>query len=71
MAQNTEWELLLLQREVADLKVDVERLCKDVEDLTAAWRTASNLVAFMKWLAGAVAATGVIYAAAKQWIWPR
>lgn len=55
-------ELALLRKDVEILTARVEKVSKDVEDLVAAWNTATYVVVFVKWVAGAVAACGVIYA---------
>lgn len=60
-------EIARLSEKVETLSGEVEELQQSVKMLVAAWSTATNLVAFVKWLAGAVAAAGVIYAATKQW----
>jgi len=56
-----------LAHQVETLSEDVDELQADVRSLVAAWNTATNLVAFMKWLAAAVVACGVLYAAARNW----
>lgn len=55
-------EHAMLRRDVELLTEKVEKLSKDVEDLVAAWNTANNIVAFVKWVSGAAVAIGVIFA---------
>lgn len=56
-------EIALLQKEVSDLKNEVHTLTKEVAGLVDAWKTASGVVAFIKWLSGAIVALGVIWTA--------
>lgn len=58
-------ELALLRRDVEQMQAQIGELTKQVSSLADAWRTANNVVAFVKWLAGAVAAVGVLWAAIK------
>lgn len=51
----------LLRKDVELLTEKVEKLSTDVESLVAAWNTATYVVVFVKWLAGAGMAIGVIY----------
>ena len=51
----------LLRKDVELLSEKVDKLSKDVESLVAAWNTATYIVVFVKWLAGAGVAIGVIY----------
>lgn len=51
----------LLRKDVELLSEKVDKLSKDVESLVAAWNTATYIVVFVKWLAGAGIAVGVIY----------
>jgi hypothetical protein len=51
----------LLRKDVELLSEEVKALRKDVESLVAAWNTATYVVVFVKWLAGAGMAIGVIY----------
>lgn len=60
-----EVEIALLQKELVDLKDEVHALSKEVSGLVDAWKTASGVVAFIKWLSGAVVALGVIWTALK------
>ena len=60
-----EVEIALLQKELVDLKDEVHALSKEVSGLVDAWKTASGVVAFIKWLAGVVTAVGIIWAAFK------
>lgn len=61
-----EVEIALLQKELVDLKDEVHSLSKEVSGLVDAWKTASGVVAFIKWLSSAVVAVGVIWAALKM-----
>ena len=61
-----EVEIALLQKELVDLKDEVHSLSKEVSGLVDAWKTASGVVAFIKWLSSAVVAGGVIWAAFKM-----
>lgn len=63
----TEAELsnALLRNEMAALKTELDELRTDIKGLVEAWRTASGVVAFVKWLAGISTAVGVLWAAFK------
>lgn len=61
-----EVEIALLQKEMQDLRDEVHSLSKAVSGLVDAWKTASGVVAFMKWLAGAVTAGSLLWAAFKM-----
>lgn len=61
-----EVEIALLQKELVDLKDEVHTLSKEVSGLVDAWKTASGIVAFVKWLSGAVVALGVLWTALKM-----
>ncbi len=58
-----EVEIALLQKELVDLKDEVHALSKEVSGLVDAWKTASGVVSFIKWLAGVVTAFGIVWAA--------
>lgn len=60
-----EVEIALLQKELVDLKDEVHALSKEVSGLVDAWKTASGVVAFIKWLSGAIVAFGVLWTALK------
>ena len=60
-----EVQVVLLQKEVADLRQDVNQLSKEVAGLVKMWETASGVVAFVKWLAGLATAIGILWAAFK------
>lgn len=51
----------LLRKDVELLSEEVKALREDVASLVAAWNTATYIVVFVKWLAGAGIAIGVIY----------
>jgi hypothetical protein len=51
----------LLRKDVELLSEEVKALREDVASLVAAWNTATYIVVFVKWLAGAGVAIGVIY----------
>lgn len=59
---NPELEIVLLQKEMSDLRQEVHDLSKEVAGLVRMWETASGVVAFVKWLAGLAAAVSVLYA---------
>lgn len=60
-----EIEIALLQKEIVDLTDKVDRLSNEVAGLVDAWKTASGVVAFIKWLSGLVVAVGIIWTALK------
>lgn len=60
-----EVEIALLQKELVNLKDEVHTLSKEVAGLVDAWKTASGVVAFIKWLSGAVVAVGILWTALK------
>jgi hypothetical protein len=51
--------------ELAAVRSELNALRTDVKDLVAAWKAASGLVKFVKWLSSIVAAVTLIYAAIK------
>jgi len=51
----------LLRKDVELLSEEVKALREDVASLVAAWNTATYIVVFVKWIAGAGVAIGVIY----------
>lgn len=59
-------EMALLEKRVEDLTKEVHALSKEVSGLVDAWKTASGVVAFIKWLSGAILAIGVIWTALKM-----
>ena len=61
-------ENALMRRDVEMLTEKVEKLSKDVSDLVAAWNTATYIVAFVKWAAGAVVGVTAIYVAFKNFV---
>ena len=60
-----EVEIALLQQEMSHLRDEVHTLSTEVAGLVDAWKTASGVVAFIKWLAGAVTAVSLLWAAFK------
>lgn len=60
-----EVEIALLRNELDGLTKEVHALSKEVSGLVDAWKTASGVVAFVKWLSGFVAALGIIWTALK------
>lgn len=61
-----EVEIALLQKDVKDLRDEVHSLTKEVAGLVDAWKTASGVVAFIKWLSGATISVGILWAAFKM-----
>ena len=55
----------LLQKEMEDLRRDFDTLATEVRGLVDAWKTATGIVAFVKWLAGFATAVGLLWAAVK------
>lgn len=62
---NTDVQLALLESDVSQMKDDIKALRQEVKDLLDAWRTATNVLAFIKWLAGIGAAAAFLWAALK------
>lgn len=60
-----EVEIALLQKEIVDLTDKVDTLSREVAGLVDAWKTASGVVAFIKWLSGVVVAVGILWTAFK------
>lgn len=60
-----ERRLLQIETDIKSLADKVTSLDTSVSDLVSAWRTATGVVAFVKWLAGAVTAIAVLIAAFK------
>lgn len=61
-----EVEIALLQKEIVDLTQKVEDLSTAVSGLVDAWKTASGVVGFIKWLSGVIVAVGIIWTAFKM-----
>jgi hypothetical protein len=61
MSEEREVELALIRRDVEDMQKDIQKLTEQVQGLVDAWNTASNVVAFVKWLSGAVIALTALY----------
>jgi hypothetical protein len=49
------------------MQSDMAELKADVKQLATAWKTAENLVAFIKWLAGLGAALALLVGLIKGW----
>jgi hypothetical protein len=62
---NTDVELALLRADMDQMKGDMKALRQEVKDLVDAWKTATNVLAFVKWLAGLGAAAAFLWAAIK------
>lgn len=62
---NTDVQLALLESDVAQMKDDIKALRQEVKDLLDAWRTANNVLAFIKWLAGIGTAVLFLWAGIK------
>lgn len=66
MSDNTpEVQIALIEQELISLKKEVHGLSNEVAGLVDAWKTASGVVAFIKWLSGVIIAVGVIWTAIK------
>lgn len=60
-----EVQIALLETKVENLTNEVHTLAKEVAGLVDAWKTASGVVAFIKWLSGVIVAAGIIWTAFK------
>lgn len=60
-----EVQIVLLETKVENLTKEVHTLTKEVAGLVDAWKTASGVVAFIKWLSGIIVAAGIIWTAFK------
>ncbi len=60
-----EYSAATFKAELAAVRSELNALRTDVKDLVAAWKAASGLVKFVKWLSSIVAAVTLIYAAIK------
>jgi hypothetical protein len=60
-----EYSAAAFKAELAAVRSELNALRTDVKDLVAAWKAASGLVKFVKWLSSIVAAVTLIYAAIK------
>jgi hypothetical protein len=63
--QNTDVELALLRQDMDQMKEDMKGLRQDTKDLLDAWKTATNVLAFVKWTAGLGTAVAFLWAAFK------
>lgn len=62
---STEVELALLRADLDQMKEDMKGLRQDTKDLLDAWKTATNVLAFIKWLAGIGTAAAFLWAVIK------
>jgi cell division protein FtsB len=62
---NTDVELALLRADMDQMKEDMKALRQEIKDLVDAWKTATNVLAFVKWLAGIGTAAAFLWAAIK------
>ncbi len=62
-----EVELAMLRKDLELMQSDMAELKADVKQLATAWKTAENLVAFIKWLAGLGAALALLVGLVKGW----
>lgn len=62
---STDVQLALLEADVSQMKDDIKALRQEVKDLLDAWRTATNVLAFIKWLAGIGTAAAFLWAGVK------
>lgn len=60
-----EVEIALLKNELDNLTKEVHALSKEVSGLVDAWKTASGVVAFVKWMSGLTVAVGVLWTTLK------
>lgn len=58
-------QIAILQKEIVDLTDKVDRLSNEVAGLVDAWKTASGVVGFIKWLSGLIVAVGIVWTAFK------
>ena len=65
-----EVELAMLRKDIELMQSDMAELKADVKQLATAWKTAENLVAFVKWLAGLGAAIMLLVGIFKGWFVP-
>jgi prefoldin subunit 5 len=65
-----EVELAMLRKDIELMQSDMAELKADVKQLATAWKTAENLVAFIKWLAGLGAALALLVGLIKGWFFP-
>lgn len=62
---NTEIEIALLRADLDQIRDDMKGMRQDTKDLLDAWKTATNVLAFIKWLAGIGAAVAFFWAMIK------
>lgn len=59
-------QIALLEQEIVNLTDKVDRLSNEVAGLVDAWKTASGVVGFIKWLSGLIVAVGIVWTALKM-----
>lgn len=59
-------QIAILQKDIVDLTDKVDRLSNEVAGLVDAWKTASGVVGFIKWLSGLIVAVGIVWTAFKM-----
>ena len=64
-----ERRLMLIEQKMVLLEKSLTSLDAGVSDLVSAWKTAGNLVSFVKWLAGLGAALLALVAFIKSGYW--
>ena len=64
-----ERRLMLIEQKMVLLEKSLTSLDSGVSDLVSAWKTAGNLVSFVKWLAGLGAALLALVAFIKSGYW--
>lgn len=62
---HTEVQLALLSAKMDQMEQDLQAARAEVKELVDAWRTATNVLAFIKWLAGIGAAAAFLWAGVK------
>jgi hypothetical protein len=63
-----ESRLTTIELQLDNLKTEIKDLKDSIKDLVDAWKTAGNVVNFVKWLSGGIAALVAIVAAFKMGI---
>ena len=60
-----EFDATMFKAELAAVRSELNALRTDVKDLVAAWKTATGVVRFVKWISTLMAALAVVYATIK------